>query len=745
MFNNNGDFNIHGGAFNYVQGGQHNHIAGDMNSYRTENHGNYNVTNNGAYYTDGPRRAQRRPPPARRFEFQDEDEEEYYNSRDLTSNFSSPLRPPRSMGYVAPVSEVDKKAHEDNEEYSGESNVGAEASRHGPFSTGGAQDRLDEKRIKLLDNIPEPMNFLSAHEGAPEVSQTQSRGLQSWILSGNTMVVNAMMAQRYLTIIPVDAAQGSPEASMTAQTLLSESPLLTNTYSTSNHGDGSTSNNGSILAYGESVTQNFQTLSLSFPNQPSSTARYIPPDCSSRGQHYTRLMLTAGEGYPFWCPQPGKRKPPLPEAYRRTGIRIGDIGIIHTNKPFDFLFNITVPKGDPTDPINERVPKDFTPVSMTDPEFEKDERPENDYIGGPTHSWEPTVLVNEGYNFSSTLDEAALLILPEGSSREELTSIDIFRRFAVTHGKRWIDHARDDRHRDVCGLYLITAREQCSAWGMASQLRRRYEDSVTLSFIVHANATYGWNSRKGCELKAFPESQGGNIGERSGNQTVFVRGYRITKSTGLKAWVRTVDVQNLPGEGGGQWGPGNTFPGTSGSSNSSPNGSGSRAAGSQGNGSQTGSGFHSHSLNMSSRAIFGKLTHPCDVINTLLHAIAEKDSDGEKWDGIAISHDDDWIRSTGNASAPLSPYNVHEFLEEVLKNVSFTLDREHGAIYTVTERSNEPSNTQPLEYKDIIDEVAKEVIGRYCTWFSEGNDQALLIMDTPTPLAHISTSLAAVA
>ncbi|KAK7032582.1 hypothetical protein VNI00_012993, partial [Paramarasmius palmivorus] len=68
------------------------------------------------------------------------------------------------------------------------------------------------------------------------------------------------------------------------------------------------------------------------------------------------------------------------------------------------------------------------------------------------------------------------------------------------------------------------------------------------------------------------------------------------------------------------------------------------------------------------------------------------------------------------------------------------------AIYTeLHDKSKKPEDTVPLEYEDIIDEVAKEVIGRYCTWFSEGNDQALLIMDTPTPLAHISTSEAAVA
>ncbi|KAF8987385.1 hypothetical protein BDQ17DRAFT_1205649, partial [Cyathus striatus] len=52
---------------------------------------------------------------------------------------------------------------------------------------------------------------------------------------------------------------------------------------------------------------------------------------------YARLLWPKGRGFPLWCPNPNKHLSP---DYVKSGIRIGDVGIITSNGEFDFLFNI---------------------------------------------------------------------------------------------------------------------------------------------------------------------------------------------------------------------------------------------------------------------------------------------------------------------------------------------------------------------------------------------------------------------
>ena len=47
-------------------------------------------------------------------------------------------------------------------------------------------------------------------------------------------------------------------------------------------------------------------------------------------------MLTHTAGYPLYVPTPPEG---LPEAHRKHGVRVGDVGIINTNGAFDFQFN----------------------------------------------------------------------------------------------------------------------------------------------------------------------------------------------------------------------------------------------------------------------------------------------------------------------------------------------------------------------------------------------------------------------
>ncbi|KIK54097.1 hypothetical protein GYMLUDRAFT_143387, partial [Collybiopsis luxurians FD-317 M1] len=58
----------------------------------------------------------------------------------------------------------------------------------------------------------------------------------------------------------------------------------------------------------------------------------------SPSELYSRILLLAKRGYPLWKPKAqGVR---LPEAYKREGVRIGDVGILNGFGGFTYLFNI---------------------------------------------------------------------------------------------------------------------------------------------------------------------------------------------------------------------------------------------------------------------------------------------------------------------------------------------------------------------------------------------------------------------
>lgn len=79
------------------------------------------------------------------------------------------------------------------------------------------------------------------------------------------------------------------------------------------------------------------------------------PDNSNK--IYERHLALKQRGFPLWIPEPNRR---LPMSYRRTGICIGDVGIITPSGGFSFLFNICRPLGDLVNPST--LPEDFYPI-----------------------------------------------------------------------------------------------------------------------------------------------------------------------------------------------------------------------------------------------------------------------------------------------------------------------------------------------------------------------------------------------
>lgn len=76
---------------------------------------------------------------------------------------------------------------------------------------------------------------------------------------------------------------------------------------------------------------------------------------------YARLLLPQKRGYALWKPKPGNW---LPEAYRKEGVSIGDVGILTEFGEFDYFFNACLSADHPVN--KDRVPQDFKPFADID-------------------------------------------------------------------------------------------------------------------------------------------------------------------------------------------------------------------------------------------------------------------------------------------------------------------------------------------------------------------------------------------
>ncbi|KAF9238362.1 hypothetical protein BU15DRAFT_47820 [Melanogaster broomeanus] len=65
-------------------------------------------------------------------------------------------------------------------------------------------------------------------------------------------------------------------------------------------------------------------------------------------------------GYPLWFPELSST---LPEDYHRTGLKIGDVGIVTEDGIFDVLFNICLPENHPIH-RSHGVPSNFRQVIL---------------------------------------------------------------------------------------------------------------------------------------------------------------------------------------------------------------------------------------------------------------------------------------------------------------------------------------------------------------------------------------------
>ena len=76
--------------------------------------------------------------------------------------------------------------------------------------------------------------------------------------------------------------------------------------------------------------------------------------------------------------------------------------------------------------------------------------------------------------FSSSSNEGALLVLPEGADQHDLCNLQPFERNALRYAKSWYKFARTKLGRtriSANSLYLITGCHKTSSWSLAAYFR----------------------------------------------------------------------------------------------------------------------------------------------------------------------------------------------------------------------------------------------------------------------------------
>ncbi|CAA7260421.1 unnamed protein product [Cyclocybe aegerita] len=290
------------------------------------------------------------------------------------------------------------------------------------------------------------------------------------------------------------------------------------------------------------------SLAFSFPTHQRSS------------EIYARLLAPKGRGFALWIPEPHRN---LPTECRRMGVRIGDVGIITPRGSFSLLFNVF----NDVDPTHTSLlPEAFVPLEpflqATDVAKIIEFRP-GSYLA--SSSIERAECGSEvGLTFKTSASEAAVLVMPDGATSEDVENVARIRRYVAANLINWYRFVngpcgRDARNGDI---RIIIGCDKSTSYGIAATTNTTQEMNSQLKFRPLQDdsrsdlpvATYVWEHSGLAEVRAGPDRQEieelrrGDIlipeDGKYANQCLFLR--TINPILGEKEWLKLCQELDTP-------------------------------------------------------------------------------------------------------------------------------------------------------------------------------------------------------
>ncbi|KAJ7222908.1 hypothetical protein C8J57DRAFT_1391778 [Mycena rebaudengoi] len=140
------------------------------------------------------------------------------------------------------------------------------------------------------------------------------------------------------------------------------------------------------------------------------------------------------------------------------------------------------------------------------------------------------VTLGAGVRFEVQSKECAILVLPEGASRQRLLAIQTFRAHVQKHAQQWYTFAQD-RVPPQGSLFVVTGCDKAASWGIATVASRSGSISTSLKFSVAGTVegsltpSYEWRDFGSATVRT---SRNFEL-PRTENQCIFIEGFVVPR------------------------------------------------------------------------------------------------------------------------------------------------------------------------------------------------------------------------